>query len=150
MKGSKGDSTAASDRPKTTEGSVDVPNADLEKAWFVGTRRCPSREQYGDYSIVTDVLSGMSVPHDFSSDVPLRYAHRRDGRTEIYFVSNPEPRAVEGTVVFRVDGLRPELWDAATGEIRELPRFEIEDGRTSVPLRFEPHQSFFIVFRKPA
>ncbi len=149
VKGSKGDSTAASDRLKTTEDSVAMPNAESGKTWFVGNPPLNEPEQYGDYSIVTGVLEKMAVRPDFSSDVPLRYAHRRDAGTEIYFVSNPEPRVVEGTVVFRVDGLRPELWDAATGEIRELPRFEMNDGRTSVPLRFEPHQSFFVVFRKP-
>ncbi len=92
----------------------------------------------------------MSVLPDFSSDVPLRWIHRRDGATEIYFVANPEPRAVETTLVFRVSGLRPELWDPIEGTNRGLARYTASEGRTSVPLRFEPHQSFFIVFRDAA
>ena len=60
----------------------------------------------------------MAVAPDFSSDVPLRWTHRRAGATEIYFVANPEPRAVGATAVFRVSGLRPELWDPLEGTNR--------------------------------
>ncbi|MGZ5556066.1 MAG: glycosylhydrolase-like jelly roll fold domain-containing protein, partial [Candidatus Aminicenantales bacterium] len=95
-------------------------------------------------------LDKMAVAPDFSSDVPLRWIHRRAGATEIYFVANPEPRAVNATAVFRVSGLSPELWDPLEGTNRGLAEYSVSDGRTSVPLRFEPHQSFFIVFRNAA
>jgi len=49
-----------------------------------------------------------------------------------------------------VRGKHPELWDAVTGEIRLLSQFTTKDGLASVPLRFEPNQSFFLVFRRPA
>jgi hypothetical protein len=94
-------------------------------------------------------LERMAVPADFAADVPLRYAHRRDGETEIYFVANPEARALETNSIFRVSGKQPELWDEVSGEIHVLPQFTKKDGLTSVLLRFEPHQSFFIIFRKP-
>jgi hypothetical protein len=42
----------------------------------------------------------------------------------------------------------PELWDAVTGEIRPLPEYREENGQTVVPLRFEPRQSWFVVFRE--
>jgi hypothetical protein len=48
--------------------------------------------------------------------------------------------------VFRVSGLRPELWDPLNGRIRQLPRFTIERDVTRVPLTFAPAQSFFVVF----
>ena len=35
------------------------------------------------------------------------------------------------------------------GTTRKLPEFRVEDGRTFLPLRFEPQQSWFVVFRKP-
>jgi hypothetical protein len=57
---------------------------------------------------------------------------------------------VEATCVFRVAGKVPELWDPLTGATDTLPAFRSEDGRTTVPLRFEPAQSWFVVFRKPA
>jgi len=118
--------------------------------WDVGAPPLSEPEQYGDFAVVARVLERMAVPPDFASDVPLRYTHRRDGETEIYFVANPEARVLETNAVFRVRGKHPELWDAVTGEIRLLSQFTTKDGLTSIPLRFEPHQSFFLVFRKPA
>jgi hypothetical protein len=36
-----------------------------------------------------------------------------------------------------------------TGEHRDLPQFKMENGRTSIPLEFDPNGSMFVVFRKP-
>ena len=116
--------------------------------WEVGAPPLNEPGQYGDFAVVTAVLDKMSVQPDFSSDVPLRWTHRRDGGTEIYFVANSDARAVEATAVFRVSGKRPELWDPIDGKIRGLAQDMIADGRSSVSLHFAPYQSFFIVFRK--
>lgn len=51
-------------------------------------------------------------------------------------------------VVFRVAGKQPELWDAVTGRLRDLPDCRDEKGRTLVPLQFAPRQSWFVLFRK--
>ena len=104
-------------------------------------------QQYGDFRIVSRVLREMNVPQDLESPVALRYAHRRDGQTEIYFVANPEDRVASTECSFRVKGKVPELWDAVTGKSRKLPQFIVKDASTSVELRFEPLQSYFIVFR---
>ena len=69
---------------------------------------------------------------------------------DLYFVANREARTVEAECTFRVAGRKPECWDPLTGRIRDLPDFRGSKGRTTVPLRFEPHQSYFIVFRQPA
>ncbi|OGD18391.1 MAG: hypothetical protein A2W03_06685 [Candidatus Aminicenantes bacterium RBG_16_63_16] len=107
-------------------------------------------EQYGGFAIAEAALARLGVQPDFESNPHLRYAHRKDGAADIYFVVNPEDRAVSADCVFRVTGKRPELWDAVTGEMRSLPEYDQSSGRTSVPLRFEPRQSFFVVFRGPA
>lgn len=80
----------------------------------------------------------------------MRFFHRRSEEADIYFVSNPEDHAVEIAAEFRVLNKRPELWDPVTGEIRDLPEFQNEPQYTRVPLRLEPRQSYFVVFRKPA
>jgi hypothetical protein len=121
-----------------------------QETWHVGAPPLNEPEQYGYFAVVTDVLQGMAVLPDFSSDVPLRWTHRRDGGTDIYFVANPEGRVVETSAVFRVSGKRPELWDPITGTTRGLAGSAVKDGRTSVALRLEPFQSFFIVFRDAA
>lgn len=105
-------------------------------------------EQYGDFAVPETVLRGDGVQPDFETDALLRYTHRRDGQTEIYFVANPEDRAVAAKCVFRVDGKQPELWDPIRGNARDLPVFTDDHGRTSIVLRFEPHQSMFVVFNK--
>jgi hypothetical protein len=108
------------------------------------------REQYGDYRIVEDVLRSRTIPVDFASEAPLRYNHRRDGNVEIYFVANPAAIALDAECTFRVTGKQPECWDPATGATRPLHNATESGGRTTVRLRFEPHQSFFIVFSAPA
>jgi len=118
--------------------------------WDVGAPPLAEPEQYGDFGVVARLLEEMGVPADVESDARIRYTHRTDSETDIYFVANTEDRSLDATCVFRVTDKLPELWDAVTGRIRSLDEFRLVAGRTSVPLRFEPHQSFFIVFRKPA
>jgi len=107
-------------------------------------------EQYGDFAAVTNILAGMNLPPDFSSDGPIRFTHRRDGDTEIYFVANREAKVVATNCVFRAVGKQPELFDPLTGDTRPLPRFSETTAGTEIPLRFDPGQSYFILFRKPA
>jgi hypothetical protein len=107
-------------------------------------------EQYGDFGEVTDVLAKSGVMPDFESDVTLRYAHRRDGDAEIYFVANPGAESLRARCTFRIDGKRPQLWDPVGGTIRNLPEFKSAGGRMTVELRFEPLQSFFIIFTHDA
>jgi len=138
---------------KTIAAAVPVDNSGVvspeDKTWTVGAPPINEPEQYGDYAIAAGVLVMMNVAPDISSYFPLRYAHRVDGAADIYFVANPENRDVAAEPNFRVRGKRPELWDPVTGETRELKIFTVKGLLTSVPLRFAPHQSFFLVFREP-
>jgi hypothetical protein len=109
----------------------------------------PHSGPYPDYRVAADVLAKIGVCPDFEADKELRYTHRRDGETDIYFVANGGQAAVEATCVFRVSGKVPEIWDPLTGEIRSAPAFTQRDGRTTVPLRFGPSGSLFVVFRAP-
>ncbi|MEI6785408.1 MAG: glycosyl hydrolase, partial [Verrucomicrobiota bacterium] len=86
--------------------------------------------------------------HTSVSGAKFDWIHRRDGKTEIYFVSNQSLLDIQVPVAFRVKGKVPELWDAVTGKIRALPVYKAtDDGRTEVPMVFAPRQSFFVVFR---
>ncbi len=110
------------------------------------TAKVEPGERYPHYDTTAAVLAGMGIPEDFSSDGPIRYGHRRTASTEIYFVSNTSENRVETTCRFRVAEGAPELWDPVGGEIRPLPEFIREGDLTAVPIVFEPHQSFFVVF----
>ena len=95
------------------------------------------------------VLRASGVPPDFVSGQPLRWIHRVDGETEMYFVANPSLRNFNTTASFRVAGKLPELWWPDTGRIEPAPLFQAQDGVTSVSLSFGPSGSVFVVFRKP-
>lgn len=104
---------------------------------------------YPGYEFVAGVLGKMNVLPDFDADKPLRYIHRRDGGADIYFVANGSAEAVEAKCTFRVSGKTPELWNPVTGEMRPAAAFEQQNGRTVVPLSFDPSGSTFVVFREP-
>jgi len=79
----------------------------------------------------------------------IDFIHRKSGGTEIYFLANRNGREETVHCSFRVKDRQPELWDPVTGMVRELTQFEQKDGRTSIPLKFEPNGSMFVVFGKP-
>ncbi len=80
----------------------------------------------------------------------MNWIHRRAGGSEIYFVANPQHREVQAMGTFRVKGLQPELWDPATGDIRQPAVFRATAQGTQLPLRFDPAGSVFVVFRQQA
>lgn len=123
----------------------------IRDTWDTPAPRLKSKphtpDMYPSYETTAQVLSGRNVPPDFESDSDVRYAHRHDGDVEIYFVGNRTPAPLAATCRFRVAGLQPELWDPITGTRRPLPESTQSGGRTSVPLRFAPGESYFVVFR---
>ena len=64
---------------------------------LVGKATSPQKfpDLYCHYDVVAGVLARMGLPPDFESDANLRYPHRRDGRTDIYFVANPAEHRVQ-------------------------------------------------------
>ena len=79
----------------------------------------------------------------------LIHAHRTMPNAEIYFVACFGGKPVKSAdVSFRVAGRAPEIWDAATGEMRPAGKWRFEGGRTVVNLSLAPHGSVFVVFPK--
>ncbi len=105
---------------------------------------------YPDYATTAALLARLGIAPDFESTGDVRFIHRREGATDIYFVGNRTAQPLAAECRFRVAGRQPELWDPLTGARRALPNFGARDGRTSVPLEFAPYQSFFVIFRQPA
>ena len=102
---------------------------------------------------VRQVLQKVGTPPDFEvsglSDAgEMDWIHRQTDDASIYFVASrwEHPEKVDCT--FRVAGRQPELWNPVTGEIREATAFRQVDGRTVVPLEFDPCGSVFVVFRQ--
>jgi hypothetical protein len=80
----------------------------------------------------------------------MAWIHRVVDGADLYFVSNQKSRAQEVECTFRVSGKVPELWHADTGETEVAPLWSEQDGRITVPIRFDPAGSVFVVFRRQA
>jgi hypothetical protein len=101
-----------------------------------------------------EVLNELGAPPDFehqglSEAGTIDWIHRTmaDG-AEIYFVASRWEKPESVTCSFRVSGKQPELWNPVTGERRDATAFRQENGRTLVPLEFDPCGSIFVIFRK--
>jgi hypothetical protein len=127
---------------------------------------------------VGEVLKSMDVATDVEmaglpADSSVEWIHRRSGDADIYYLTNQrniidhgvsleiwerrydsfainelEKDTVTLDASFRVTGKQPELWDAVSGALRDLPEFRVENGRTIIPLALPPSGSSFIVFRR--
>lgn len=100
------------------------------------------------------VLQDAGVPPDFEqrglSDAgTIDWIHRKTADTNLYFVTSRWQPVEKVECTFRVSGRQPELWDPVTGDIRDAVAFYQKDGRTVVPLEFDPCGSTFVIFRKP-
>ena len=76
------------------------------------------------------------------------FIHRMDDAAEIYFIANRATNAATAVCTFRVSGKAPELWNAVTGERIFAPAYEERNGRTIIPLAFNPCGSWFVIFRE--
>jgi hypothetical protein len=108
---------------------------------------------YGSQTIAEALAARQATP-DFAytkpqQDTELMFVHRRLADGDVYWVNNRKARVETLDASFRVMGKAPELWHADTG-IVEPASYRIADGRTTVPLRLEPNDAVFVVFRRAA
>ena len=75
------------------------------------------------------------------------FIHRQLREGSIYFVSNQKNKPVSISTAFRITGKSPELWNAVTGNMRNLPSFTQTANTTSVPMELTPFESTFVIFR---
>jgi hypothetical protein len=147
-------------KPETTMTLQDYPLCDLEfrriaDLLWDGTRvdSYGAKEELdvlvGPDFEATSLHASRNYDPDSTDIAGLDYIHRRDGKTEIYFVSNSTADAIGVRAFFRVRGRQPELWDPMTGARRDAPAFQQYKQRTAVPLEFGPYGSIFVIFRRP-
>jgi hypothetical protein len=104
---------------------------------------------------IAEVLSGGDFTPDFyvENGLPddLSFLHRTTDEADIYFVANGQAESRQENCRFRVAGKRPEYWNPETGEIRDVAVWQAhDDGTVHIPIRFDPEEAVFVVFRKPA
>ncbi len=80
----------------------------------------------------------------------MDYIHRTAYGAEIYFVANRTKHAENLVCTFRVNDKAPEIWDAVSGGHHFAAGYAEADGRTTLPLEFNPCGSCFVIFREPS
>jgi hypothetical protein len=103
---------------------------------------------------VAEALASLQAAPDFEygkprQDTSLFFVHRKLADGDLYWINNRNARGELLDASFRMAGKAPEFWHADTGVI-EPASYRIENGRTIVPLRLEPNDAVFVVFRRAA
>ncbi|PTS96980.1 glycoside hydrolase family 2 [Pedobacter sp. HMWF019] len=96
-----------------------------------------------------EALNLIKVTPDFrvkNSDSVL-FIHRQLKTGDFYFISNQKNIPVNIDAEFRTSGKSPELWNAATGTMRQLPSYRQTSNATIVPMQLAAYESSFLVFR---
>jgi len=124
-----------------------------EKLWGAEIDTEKQIKKYGEGYVVDKLdlkttLEALELYKDVDTDagLPVLWTHRRIAGMEIYFLTNQSEDEINFEPSFRVKGMRPQLWDAVTGEIRILNEYSEKDGRISIPIKILAHQSWFVVF----
>ncbi|MBP1646859.1 MAG: glycoside hydrolase family 2 [Bacteroidetes bacterium] len=146
-------------RPLRSPSLQDYPTADrdvkhlAERLWGGLDGKSLRFQKHGKGMIMTGVdmktaldMIGMTPDFSFAGHDSILYIHRELSDADVYFVTNQTDKVVSFHALFRVHGMRPEFWDAVSGERRALPVFAEGSTGTSVPLTLVGGQSVFIVF----
>ncbi|WP_195280565.1 glycosyl hydrolase [Parabacteroides johnsonii] len=134
--------------------------ADLvNKIWGADVDSKTGNHPYGKGTVswgmkAKEYLLSQQVATDFSIDgnedlQGFDYIHYSFGKTQVYFVSNQTDQPQKINAGFRVKEMQPELWNALNGDIRDAVAFVQKDGKTFLPLSFDPYGSIIVVFNKP-
>jgi len=119
-----------------------------DQLWGPGTGK---GRVYGNQTIA-EALASLQAAPDFEygrpqQDTNLLFVHRKLADGDLYWVNNRNARAEIVDASFRTTGKAAELWHADTG-VTEPASYRIANGRTTVPLRLDPNDAVFVVFRR--
>lgn len=145
--------------PKRSPSGQNQPKADREvanlasKLWGTVDRKQVKVRSLGkglvmDELTLDEVFSQIDLIPDcrLPEDNAIHYGHRKLSDKDIYFLSNQTDEAQLINPEFRVTGKRPQIWQATSGEIRELKAYEPLNRSTTVPMKLAPYESVFVVF----
>lgn len=130
----------------SAEALLQVPHG---KGFVIGGKALEKMKDnlYPHYDTLAKILQEMNVTEDFQADhVAIRYTHRTHADWDIYFLSNKTDQYVNSRCQFRLNGGTATLWDPITGKSYKVDNGRFENDRYLLSLKFEPHQSYFLVF----
>jgi hypothetical protein len=156
--------TILGQKPEKSPSLTNYPKSDdtvknlANKMWNANYVDGKMKATYGKGKIwdgyqLSEVFTELNLAKDLDvpEDTPVLWIHRNMPGMDVYFISNQSDKELNIAPVFRTDkSLKPQLWNALTGEIRDLPEYGMTETGIKVPLQFEGAQSWFIVFSKEA
>jgi hypothetical protein len=116
----------------------------------IGSGRVIADKSAREVLLADGILPDCEFQTDNQVKTDFDSIHRTTDNAEIYFVANRATNSASANVAFRVSGKAPEIWNAVTGEHKFAAAYEEKDGRTFVPLDFDPCGSWFVIFREPS
>jgi hypothetical protein len=154
--------TVIGSKPQRTYGLRGYPNDEqqlkqiADRLWDQGTSSQPFRSQVGKGQLISgkperEVLGELGIGPDFdvwpaTARSQIDYIHRRTADEEIYFLRNAGNSSVKFEAQFRVQGKRPELWDAVGGTMLAAAAYQETETGVRLPLDMPAHGSTFVVF----
>jgi hypothetical protein len=147
-------------KPKKSPSLQNYPECDKQlqelasKLWSTDYVDGKMTNNYGsgyvlDGQDLTEVFSMLNLKKDveLQAEDPVLWTHRTAPGMDIYFITNQSDEEINIKPVFRVGKeLKPQLWDAVTGELRQLNDFVQTENGTAVPIQLKAQQSWFVVF----
>ena len=140
--------------PSLTDNQAEFKSI-THQLWGVGTGEI----NYGKGKVyagltISEALASMKVMPDFEyaigkDSTNLLFVHRKLADIDIYWVNNRKNKVENLEAIFRINGKAPEIWHPETGVIEDAS-YSITEGRVTVPLKMEPDDALFVVFRKKA
>jgi hypothetical protein len=136
----------------------DFPASEVKMKRIVAALWNPARKSGGRVIAPTSIgaaLTELGVQPDFTfhgdrPDASLSWEHRKLADGDLFFVANRQRRVEEITASFRdMAGRQPEIWRTVTAEKELAAVFSTEGNRALLPLRLEPAESLFVLFRHP-
>lgn len=140
--------------PSLTDNETEFKSL-TDQLWGAGTGKI----NYGKGKVyagqtIAEALASMKVMPDFEytmgpDSANILFVHRKLTDIDIYWINNRKNKVENIETTFRMNGKAPEIWHPETGLIEDAS-YRITEGRTIVPLKMEPDDALFIVFRKKA
>lgn len=147
-------------KPEKSPSLQNYPACDTElttiadKLWNGNSSEDKYKKEYGKGLVLngynlTEVFGMLKLEKDLTvpENTPILWTHRSMPGMDIYFISNQSDEEIEISPVFRVNkNLKPQLWDAVSGEIRAIGNYNVVDGGIQVSFKMKADQSWFVVF----
>jgi len=103
-----------------------------------------------DPDVIVEAEGEIEETSSYRGKLPITYIHRYTPEADYYFVASSSESPASGLFSFRISGKQPEFWYPDSGRIEKCTVYEEKDGRTIIPMIFDPAGAYFVVFREKA